>query len=67
MPSRQPHEQTYDERLTSSQVARLLGVSTRTVQRMETRGDLTPARLPSGHRRYLRSEIEALLVPERVR
>lgn len=65
MPSRQPHEQTYDERLTSSQVARLLGVSTRTVQRMEARGDLTPARLPSGHRRYRRSEIEALLVPER--
>lgn len=52
--------------MTSPRVAAaLLGVTTRTIDRMAKRGDLHPVTLPSGHRRYLRSEIEALAKPVR--
>jgi DNA-binding transcriptional MerR regulator len=40
------------------EVARLLGVTTATVAAMP---DLHPVRLPSGHRRYRRDEVEKLL------
>lgn len=46
-------------------VAQLLGVTTRTIDRMAKRGDLNAVTLPSGHRRYLRSEVEALAKPVR--
>jgi excisionase family DNA binding protein len=46
--------------LTSSQGARYLGISVRTLHRYEERGLITPHRLPGGHRRYLRSDLDAL-------
>jgi len=49
--------------LRPAEVAAELGVSTKTVTRMDARGDLTPLRLPSGHRRYSRAEVEALAHP----
>jgi len=45
------------EKLMPREAARLLGVTTRTLTSMT---GLHPIVLPSGHRRYLRSEIEAL-------
>ena len=48
--------------LTTAQVARMLGVSTTTVLAYVDKGVLTPyRRLPSGHRRYLRADVEALV------
>lgn len=49
------------EWLATAETARRLGVSTRTVLRLEERGQLKPRRLPSGHRRYLAAEVDALL------
>lgn len=50
------------EYLTTGQVADLFGVDPSTVTRWDTSGKLLPALvLPSGHRRYRRSDIEALL------
>lgn len=54
-----------DQLIAPTAVAQLLGVTTRTIDRMAKRGDLHPVTLPSGHRRYLRSEIEALAKPVR--
>ena len=48
-----------DERLMPGDAAKMLGVTTKTLGTM--RG-LTPIVLPSGHRRYRRSEVEALAV-----
>ncbi|HUX69181.1 MAG TPA: helix-turn-helix domain-containing protein [Cellulomonadaceae bacterium] len=55
---------SHQEWITSADVARRLGVSARTVYRMIDRGDLKPRRLPSGHRRYLASEVDTLLAEE---
>jgi excisionase family DNA binding protein len=52
--------------LPPSEAAGRLHVSTRTLTRMADRGDLHVVKLPSGHRRYLVSEVEALL-PESAR
>ena len=50
------------EYLSTGQVARMLGVDPSTVTRWDESGKLRPAlTLPSGHRRYRRSDIEALL------
>lgn len=43
-----------------SEAAQILGVATRTVFRFAEDGRLHPRKLPSGHRRYLRSEVLAL-------
>lgn len=51
------------EYLPPSAVAQLLGVSTRTVTRMADTGSIKSIKLPSGHRRYLRSEVEKLAAP----
>lgn len=45
-------------KLTPGEAARMLGVTTRTLTTMP---GLHPIVLPSGHRRYLVAEVEALL------
>lgn len=58
-----------DERLLSTAaVAKALGVTGKTVLRYEAKGWLTPAEvLPSGHRRWLLSEVRAQLTALRER
>lgn len=51
-----------EELLTTAQAARAVGVSRMTLVRYEEKGYVTPARvLPSGHRRWLLSELERQL------
>lgn len=52
--------------LTTTDAARLLGIHPATIRRMAARGDLPHRALPSGHRRYRRDDVLALL-PEVVR
>lgn len=47
--------------LTPQEAEAILGVSRRTLMRMEDRGDIEARRLPSGHRRFIRTEVEALI------
>lgn len=47
--------------LRSTEAARVIGVSVRTLYKYEEQGFITASRTPSGHRRWLRSEVEALL------
>jgi len=51
--------------LTPAEVAAAFKVDVKTVARWARAGKLHPVRTPGGHRRYSRSEIEALLRPER--
>lgn len=44
-----------------AEVAQLLHVHPRTLQRMAERGDITAIVLPSGHRRYRRDEIDRIM------
>ncbi|OJU39721.1 MAG: hypothetical protein BGN97_00435 [Microbacterium sp. 69-10] len=46
--------------LMPSEAARMLHVTTKTLQRMAMRGKVAAVVLPSGHRRYLLAQIEAL-------
>lgn len=39
----------------------MLGVTTKTVSRMVDAGSVRAVTLPSGHRRYSRSDVEALV------
>ncbi len=39
----------------------MLGVSVDTMRRWDAVGKLIPVRLPSGHRRYRREDIDALI------
>ncbi|RKO66653.1 MerR family DNA-binding transcriptional regulator [Desulfofundulus salinus] len=48
------------ELLLPREVASMFRVTIRTLGNWERRGFLTPVRLPSGQRRYRRSEIEAV-------
>ncbi len=57
--SRQP--QTQPEYLTPAAVAAIFFVDPRTVTRWATAGRLTAARTPGGHRRFVRSEVLALV------
>lgn len=50
-----------DPLLTPSEVARLFRVSSKTVTRWADRGKLTVRRTLGGHRRYLESEVRAVL------
>lgn len=43
------------------EVAKLLAVTVQTVRRWDRDGQLTAVRTPKGHRRFRRSEVEALL------
>jgi DNA-binding transcriptional MerR regulator len=48
--------------LTTAQVAKALGVSSRTIVRYAGRGWITPVQtLPSGHRRWLLSQVRGQL------
>lgn len=49
-----------EEYLTSTQMARLLGVSASSVRRMADRGELHVVTTPGGHRRFRRAAIGAL-------
>lgn len=54
-----------DELLTTAEVADLAGVSRQTVWRWAAEGTLAAAiTLPSGHRRFRRSDVETLLAPK---
>jgi predicted site-specific integrase-resolvase len=46
--------------LTPGEAATRLHVTTRTLQRMALRGDVAALTLPSGHRRYRSSDIDAI-------
>lgn len=52
------------DELTTAEAADILGVSTSTVVHYADTGQLPCRRLPSGHRRYLRADVEALTEPE---
>lgn len=49
-----------NDNLTPGQAAEILGVSSSTVRRWEEAGTLVPVRLPSGHRRYRRADVDRL-------
>lgn len=54
------------ERLLSpAQVARLFGVDPKTVTRWAEQGLLSVVRTPGGHRRYLASEVQEFLTPQK--
>jgi excisionase family DNA binding protein len=59
----QTHELGPRDLLTPAQAAALAGVTPRTIHRYGTDGRLTFVALPSGHRRYHRDSVEALLEP----
>lgn len=52
------------ERIPIGDVARMLGISVDTVRRWEAEGRLSAVRTLGGQRRFLRSEVEALLDPQ---
>lgn len=60
-PSPDEAEVKPEDLLWSAAAARLIGVSRQTLYRYEDQGFITSFRTPSGHRRYVRSEVEALL------
>jgi len=49
------------ELLSSKEVRNMLGISKVTLYNWSKQGKLRFVRLPSGHKRYFRSEIEAIL------
>jgi DNA-binding transcriptional MerR regulator len=51
------------EYITPGEASRLAFVTPRTLTRLAKRGSVRAKELPSGHRRYLRSDVEALLTP----
>ncbi len=54
-----------DNVLTTTQVAKMLGISVRTAQLLIEGGTLTSWKTPGGHRRVFRSEVQALMARER--
>lgn len=53
-----------EEYLSIGKAAKLIGVSTQSLKNWEKAGRITSLRTPAGHRRYLRSDVEALLQKE---
>lgn len=53
-----------DELIMPGEVSRLLGVDKRTVSRWANQGLLKAVILPSGHRRFRRSDVDRVLHPE---
>jgi excisionase family DNA binding protein len=51
-----------DAYLTPAQACDLLHISRSTLDRYQSSGRIEPVRLPTGHRRFRRSDVEALLV-----
>lgn len=58
-------DQEPEDFLTPAEASRYLRVSTRTLQRYEAAGHLQVSRLPTGHRRYRRADLDALSAPRR--
>jgi excisionase family DNA binding protein len=56
MADEKPHEL-----MTAAEVAKALRIDARTIARWARSGQLRCVRLPSGHRRYRREDIEKLL------
>jgi len=56
-------QQTAPELLTPQEVAMLFGVDPKTVTRWARSGRLNAIRTLGGHRRYLGSEVRALITP----
>jgi len=58
-----PDTQAYGEQgwLTIREAADLLNVHPETLRRWDRGGRLKPSRTPTGHRRYRRADLEALL------
>lgn len=66
MPIATPHlRQTDDEVLTTTDTAKVLGISVRTAQLLIEGGRIPSWKTPGGHRRVYRSAVEALLLPAR--
>ena len=57
----QPTDPDDDDILTPREVTRLLGISARTLDNYVEEGRVTCRRLPSGHRRFRRGDVMALL------
>lgn len=55
------HASNNDDKLSVGEAAAILGVSTYTLRRWEKRGRISSLRTPTGHRRYGRADVEALL------
>lgn len=53
-----------DLMLSTGVVARMFGVSTKTVTRWAQKGSLPSVRTPGGHRRFYRSDVDAFLAVE---
>lgn len=53
---------TFEDLMTPAEVAAAFRVDPKTVSRWAVAGRLTSVRTPGGHRRYLRREVEALLL-----
>ena len=57
-------EQPLDRLLRPCEVRRALGICNDTIEVYIEAGHLKPVRLPSGHRRFKRSEVEGLVTGE---
>ncbi len=55
------HAVPQGDHLTVGESAQLIGVSVDTLKRWEKAGRITSLRTPTGHRRFRRSDVEALL------
>lgn len=53
---------TFEDLMTPAEVAAAFHVDPKTVTRWAVAGRLRSVRTPGGHRRYFRSEVEALLL-----
>ena len=53
---------TFQDLMTPAEVAQAFHVDPKTVTRWAVAGRLRSVRTPGGHRRYFRSEVEALLL-----
>ncbi|AMS03118.1 excisionase and transcriptional regulator [Gordonia phage Obliviate] len=53
-----------DDRLSVGEAAGLIGISVDTLKRWERAGRISSTRTPTGHRRFRRSDVEALLTDQ---
>jgi excisionase family DNA binding protein len=58
------HAGSPDDLLPPAEAAALVGISRDTIKRWERDGRIASRRLPNGHRRYRRGDVEALLTTE---
>ncbi|GAA2022288.1 helix-turn-helix domain-containing protein [Pseudokineococcus marinus] len=56
-------EHSQNDLLSVSQAAALVGVSLDTIRRWDNDGRIQSVRTPTGHRRFRRGDVEALLQP----